>query len=157
MVAKIRRPMVRKAALAISILLVLLLTYSLVPKPAPPTSAIIGTWVHAGPKEARTTLTFKQDGSFVIEDIPKQVFARYGTPSWDQPLDWTTPISLTGTWEITGHREAGNPTVTIDILADQNQAGFITFLEVEGLTPWLSISNLFGSADSDNRFDFTKK
>ena len=122
MLTRPRSSRTKLIVLAISAILLQFLAYLIIPKPAPEPSAIVGTWVHADSASEQTRVNFNADGSFSIEGVPPQVFASYGSQSWNEPLDWNTTIDLSGTWTITGQREAGNPTITVVLTPTESRA-----------------------------------
>lgn len=106
MVANTRRSVPRDVAMAISIVLILLLAYLLIPQPTPSPSEIEGTWVHPGPGNTQTTLTFNSDGTFLIKQTPKQLFSAYEDTYGNEDLNWSDLVDLSGTWAVSDFRSS---------------------------------------------------
>lgn len=137
-------------------LVVAFLGYYLIALRVPTASEVEGSWVHAGRGGIQTTLTLSADGTFVISQTPKQVFVAYGTTYWDKDLDWNDLVNLTGTWKVSTFSFGGSPRLEIDIAGQDGQKGYGTYLESSGAGAWRSLCFVYGQADSDNEFVFTR-
>ncbi len=124
--------------------------------PIPRRGQLIGVWEHRGPGANVAILDLKSDGTFQVHDIPPQVFALYGQPHAGEPLDWTAPVDLEGTWHTTKERSGSDPAIFFSIDPQGSVPGTITHLSVSGTGSKLHFYYVYGDPDNDNRFAFDR-
>lgn len=121
--------------------------------PIPKVSDVAGTWTHTGPNGEHASLVLESDGQLRGQSIPRQVFAM-SAGFHPVTIDWSQVHDLQGSWSIPGSREAGNPTIYVNIEQTQTSPAALTSVYVAKSEGKLYLYATLGDPDNNQEFTF---
>lgn len=139
-----------------SLTLLVLASCSLLPPRTPEPSEMVGVWVNNDHDGVRSSLILSENGRFTAIDVPVEVFGSILDPHWDESLDWSDLVSLTGTWKIVDKGRSDSPSIEIDIEARAGHQGLLTYLGITDSSGVTALSYSYGPLDNDTTFTFEK-
>lgn len=63
---------------------------------------VVGEWVYQAPSGHESVLSFDDDGSFWIDQIPRSILVFDATPA--EIEEWNDPVGVSGRWSLDGDK-----------------------------------------------------
>jgi len=124
--------------------------------PIPSTaSEVSGLWVDIGAGHQRATLRLEADGTFTASNIPYEVFAYSGSPSFTSTVDWSRTRSLSGTWRFGDGRDGTYPFIDLRIAQQSVPTLGTAEMLIDGSGSRMTIETPVGPIDDGVMFSFT--